>query len=499
MTEGRGVAGSLAVCTLLALAPALLLVLQVMLTVPGFVYSLDDPYIHLALGRQILQGHYGLNPGEFSAPASSIFWPFLLAPFASTRIAEAVPLVIDLAALTVTLWWIGRWLETYMTRAWALSATVVLALCLNLYGLPITGMEHSVQVMFAAIVVLSLVQDRILWPFWVSVLLLPFIRYEGLALSLPTLAFLFLTGRHRAATVIASIAILAGVAGFSAFLYAHSGNPMPASIMAKQGLTFADRLPTFHSIAVNVRAQLFFCVIAAFAGFLYLREGKLLLAVLLVAVPTIGQMIFGQYGSMERYQIYFDMWIGALFVGAYMRSTLPRSTVLNILLLAGLAWGSRGTIPNQLVTSLASRNNHDQQDQMATIAGRYLAEPVAANDIGLIAFRAKVYVLDLWGLASYEALRLRGGRHPETWMEDLMRRHKVEHAFFYDTWFGEHPASWIRVATLTLPAPSVVAGGSQVSLYSTNPEAAARLRAALTAYRQSSLQAAMMLTLTPLS
>jgi hypothetical protein len=33
-----------------------------------FSYSLDDPYIHLALAQQIIRGHYGLNPGEVSAP-----------------------------------------------------------------------------------------------------------------------------------------------------------------------------------------------------------------------------------------------------------------------------------------------------------------------------------------------------------------------------------------------------------------------------------------------
>ena len=48
------------------------------------VYTLDDPYIHLSLAQQILKGHYGINAGEFSAPSSTILWPFILAPFASS-------------------------------------------------------------------------------------------------------------------------------------------------------------------------------------------------------------------------------------------------------------------------------------------------------------------------------------------------------------------------------------------------------------------------------
>lgn len=42
-----------------------------------FIYTLDDAYIHLALAENIMQGHYGVNLGEFSALSSSILWPFL--------------------------------------------------------------------------------------------------------------------------------------------------------------------------------------------------------------------------------------------------------------------------------------------------------------------------------------------------------------------------------------------------------------------------------------
>ena len=36
-----------------------------------FFYTLDDPYIHLALSDNIFHGHYGLNAGEFSSPSNS--------------------------------------------------------------------------------------------------------------------------------------------------------------------------------------------------------------------------------------------------------------------------------------------------------------------------------------------------------------------------------------------------------------------------------------------
>ena len=44
----------------------------------GFSFTLDDPYIHLALSENLLQGHYGVNVQEYLSPASSIIWPILL-------------------------------------------------------------------------------------------------------------------------------------------------------------------------------------------------------------------------------------------------------------------------------------------------------------------------------------------------------------------------------------------------------------------------------------
>src|SRR4051812_21970514 len=65
-----------------------------------FVYCLDDAYIHLSLADRIGSGTYGINAGEWSAPASSILWPFLLALFSRLPASAYVfvPLLINVAA-----------------------------------------------------------------------------------------------------------------------------------------------------------------------------------------------------------------------------------------------------------------------------------------------------------------------------------------------------------------------------------------------------------------
>ena len=125
----------------------------------------------------------------------------------------------------MAVWWLQRWLETYLSPWWALVATAALAFALNLYGLVLTGMENSLQVTLVIIVALSLMREglalrqRIAWPFWLSVVLLPLIRYEGLAISLPVLAYFVLSPGRRAAAAAAVAIIAAVVVGFSLFLH----------------------------------------------------------------------------------------------------------------------------------------------------------------------------------------------------------------------------------------------------------------------------------------
>ena len=63
-----------------------------------FTYSIDDPYIHLALSENIAQGHYGINLSENSAPSSNIAWPVLMAATATLPFHEFTPLAVGILA-----------------------------------------------------------------------------------------------------------------------------------------------------------------------------------------------------------------------------------------------------------------------------------------------------------------------------------------------------------------------------------------------------------------
>jgi hypothetical protein len=118
-----------------------------------FGYSLDDPYIHLALAEGIRRGEYGINPGEFASPSSSVLWPFLLVPFQTTALAQIAPLLINLLATAGAVLALQQVLQRVARPSTRLEALMraggitLLSACLNLVPLALTGMEHSLQVL----------------------------------------------------------------------------------------------------------------------------------------------------------------------------------------------------------------------------------------------------------------------------------------------------------------------------------------------------------------
>ena len=141
---------------------ALLLLAILKLNHGAFTYSLDDPYIHLALSDQIRHGNYGINAGHHAAPSSSILFPFLLTAASGTPLHPYLPLLFNLFALFLTIEIIRRLLSHLnlaQDRAGTalVSAGVILTIFfLNVIGIAFTGLEHSLHVASVAAVIYGL-------------------------------------------------------------------------------------------------------------------------------------------------------------------------------------------------------------------------------------------------------------------------------------------------------------------------------------------------------
>ena len=455
----------------------------------SFVFSLDDPYIHLALSRNILHGHYGINSSEYAAPSSSILWPFLLVPFMLLPYADIFPLVINFALSVSSLVVIHNIVAhsfahiSHLNRQMFVTVIVsVLMLTTNLVGLPFTGMEHSLQVLLALMVLSGLLREHETgqpeWWLYVAIMLGPLVRYENLALSGPVLVYLCWRGHYKPA-LICGTTLIATLAAFSLFLVSHGLGILPTSILAKSIGTQADS--SLIRVAVGLVENMLD------------QQGMMLLLGLILLVlrfkspdrnlayvvcSAIGlHFVIGKFGWFSRYEIY--IWVVAVLTLLYVYRIQLATRLEQLgsrrfcIRMAAVAFICSGPyIATQILTPLASNNMYEQQYQMSRFVSEYYRRPVAVNDLGLVAYYGGQYVLDLFGLGSRAALEMNETQTNGEWMNTLAEQHNVKLVMMYESWFADQPESWIPLGELHLGKKRSTASRETVTFYAVDQETA---------------------------
>jgi hypothetical protein len=503
-------------------------VATIALTDGHFYYSLDDPYIHLAVSEQIRALSYGLNPGELSTPSSSLLWPILLAVTAGTPIHESTPLVLNVSAAVLTAWLLLRLVRWIVGAGstWLNVLTVLfLMICFNLVGVAFTGMEHSAHVAAALAVGVGLVEsvDRPSpWWLYLAIILNPLLRYEGLAVAFAAVVVLARRGKRWTAALLGLFSLLPLVV-FSVIAVHNGLDPLPSSVLVKSavvdGGASALRGAAMSGLTM-IKVPAFVVLVALVIGHILLR-GQRTIEILHVYALLIlaAHAMAGRAGWFGRYELY--VYAAVLPVAAHLfrpvivavwqrREASRRALASAAIVLAAV---TIGYIKVTATTPLAARNVSLQQAQMARFAADYWPDPVAVNDIGLVSYRDDDYVLDLWGLANAEARRARrGGVYPsdaaanpsgaETvvanvnanseegpsvegsqWMRRLADQHSVTAAMIYSSWFTHVPPQWKPVAHLYFTGPNINSGGRVVTFYATSSKEVDRLRAGLEQFK----------------
>lgn len=459
-----------------------LLIAALVLGEGRFTYSLDDPYIHLALAKQIWSGHYGINPTEAAAPSSSILWPFLLAPFAMLGDAfQYVPLILNSIFLLLTALALHRAFVGQSEKV-TLFVSFVLFLSMNLYGLVLTGMEHSLQLLLTVVIAQALWdrhRDGTPWMSGqfgrlatISLILLPLVRYEGLAITGSALLYLFLKGERVFAIKVGSVvAVLVGA--FSVFLWTDGLGVLPTSVYAKSVLNGINAV--WPMVLNNMLANWAIAVPLGFLIYRTWRGDRALVFVLIVL--TLFHLVFGRSGWFGRYQVYYDLFVLVLFVRLYLDTRLF-PLIGWVLLPLGFSTLTLTTVS----TPMGCSNIQFQQGQMAELV-KMLDEPVAVNDLGMVALESHHYVYDLFGLASREAIeaRLRGNLSTE-WLAQHMAAKHVRFAMIYQFWFPPMPPTWIKSGELVLMDELESPASNVVSFYATDAEADAKFRDVIVRY-----------------
>jgi hypothetical protein len=491
-----------------------------------FLYTMDDPYIHLALSDQIRHGNYGLFPGIHAAPSSSILFPFLLAPASGTPFHPWLPLVINVCAMFLTVGIMHRFLrhlrlgESGFAIAAQAGALFMAAVCFNIVGVVFTGLEHSLHIAAVAATVygLALFLDRGKLPPWLPAVLVlsPLLRYEGLALSAGVLLVLAMKGRVR--TALATFAVIVTLMGaFSVFLV-RLGLPMlPSSILSKSAVAAGsiEGLGSFRAgfvqavdTALGHPIGLFLMLIAAVAALacalqishhgLFRRDrgwnsnGSMWLALLFLLT---GQTAAGRWGWLERYEVYAI--VGTAMIGVYLGRAAIRTALApaagpasrdRYIFAAGAAlalfvFGTRYLFTTSHLP-VAANNIYEQQLQMHNFIDDFYRAPVAVNDIGLASYRSPYFALDLGGLGSEKARKLQAEGADADAYKNFVAENGIHLIIVYEEWFSDSiPDTWQKVGTMSLSRFNWTSAHPDVQFYVTDDATAATVRRELTAFR----------------
>ena len=478
------------------------------------VYTLDDAYIHLAMAENIARGAYGVNLDEPSAPASSILYPLLLAPFTRFGWVEWVPLVLGFVASAGTIYLWSRTvrlaLEAGADRRRVMAAVWLVLLLIpatNLIGVMFTGMEHSVQLFVTALLVAGLFEERekgrASWWLWAAIAVGPLIRYENLALTVPALVYLFLRGRRATAAAV-FVSMAAALGGFSLFLMFLGQGVLPTSVLTKASLVLSPGVGVLTERLINnlllrqgaLLATLGALLLAAVVGAAERKERGL------AAWGTIAVLLHlcvGGFGWFERYEVYMvsaALLACLLVYRAPVRRLIDSTRVLPLLVVSGaLTWVfALPYIYAVRLTHLGANNIYEQQYQMHRFATEYYDGPVAVTDLGWVSFRNDNYVLDLWGLANRGAAeaRLSGD---DSFVERLTRAYEVDLAMLYGSWYPDPPVpGWTAVAEMRLGRMRITPAEAAVTFFVVEPDSVARVVALLREF-ETTLPAGMEMTI----
>lgn len=211
-----------------------------------FFYSLDPGvYTHMALGNQIRNWHYGVQPYTLSSPSSEIIYPFLLALASNIVPLNWVPIIICVASTcvlsSVSVIFLREISNLGSKVEWkkVAAGTTSLLFSLNIIGASMSGMEH---VSHAALVVLCLlgvvrfIKMKTIPTWWlVCSALLPLVRYEGLADIIAETAVIVLYKRPIKATILFFTSLTPTLL-FSWWLHNQGLPALPSSVMMRSDI-----------------------------------------------------------------------------------------------------------------------------------------------------------------------------------------------------------------------------------------------------------------------
>ncbi len=474
------------------------------------VYTLDDPYIHMAMAKNFAQhGVWGVGKEGFTSSSSSPLWTLLLSlTYILFGINELSPFILNLVFGTLLLVAAHLLLGRHGARP-AVIFTVLLSIIFftPLPSLVFSGQEHTLHTLIAMLFVYFSAENlsseqafprggRLLYAL---APLVTAVRYEGLFLIAVVCALFVLRRRLKESLLVGGAGILP-VLGYGLISIWKGWYFLPNSVLLKGNM---PDLSSFHGIlnalgysAYRQMASNFVILSLILAALIVFflkydrQKGSRDEATVMISIFAGTALLHMQFaaGTLPGiFHMYFDRYIAylvalgifviALAIDRYSpdRSPLktdirmlPKLVALALIILIVMPPFARRAVMALAKTPQASTNIFEQQYQMGLFLREfYPGKAVAARDIGAINYLADIDCLDIWGLTSMEVARAKRGEYysPHT-VHEIAKAMDVKIGIVYDEWFI--PPSWINVGEWTI-SNNVACGDDRVVFYAVDP------------------------------
>ena len=424
-----------------------------------FVYAIDDPYIHMAMAKNLARsGVWGVTRFEFSASSSSPLWTLLLAfLFVLFGVYATLPFILNIliGAILLTL-------THFVTKRFISSKILLFGfLLLFILAVPIPviaffGMEHLLQIvvdllfiLYLASLLVQMDEPRSSQVIGLALLaaLCTLVRYEGMFIILLSVLLAVLRKRIRLALVIA-LSGFAPIILIGLWYVWHGWAFFPNSVLLKGSVptlgsgyslllkwmyskAYAYRFPDYSTTTYLplLFVALLLIIVYNWAHMRSIYKDVRLLLGILVSGVILLHVMFADIVNYFRYDAYLAalaliavvsnlQLAGGFFAAQFLSSKgygyyINRACLLVAALYLVLPLLNRGGIALRDTPTYA-KNIYQQQVQMAFFLKTYFSgETIVANDIGAISFFDDIRLVDLWGLASIEQLG-RCGVDPST-------------------------------------------------------------------------------------
>lgn len=470
------------------------------------VYVLDDPYIHMAMAKNLAQhGVWGITKYSFTSSSSSLLWTSVLSSvYFLFGINETSPFILNIVFAIFVCILVYILLRKYKLQ----SVFIFIALLFIIFFTPLPslvfcGQEHTLHLLFAipfvclSSKILSNEKSSNLQSSLLLILapLLTMTRYEGLFLVIVA-GCLFVVRRKRLyALLLGGLGILPimiyGLLSVSKGWYF-----LPNPVLLKGNVPNFSSLEGvirffgglgYYRIAKNPHILTLILGVLILFHLQYSRQRKIwtestIMIIIFVTTALLHVQLAG-VGWFYRYEAYL-VGLGIFVMAISLREYLPGklqieigkklplqyATSILLILIALSPFVLRGAI-SLISIPQATKNIYEQQYQMGLFLREfYQQQAVAANDIGAINYLADIKCLDLWGLGSMEPTKAKAKkRYNSQQIDELTRSEHVKIAIVYDHWFEEFgisgiPSQWTKVGQWKI-LNNLVCGGDTVSFY----------------------------------